>query len=88
MRIIVAIMVLGLMVTSGIAQDKPEAEKEKKKKTGGQIMMETFQDFHKKKEFALNAAAPAMHAKDSDGVEMDLKEYLGQWVFIEFGSYT
>lgn len=33
-------------------------------------------------------AAPRLHAKDTDGAEMDLRDYLGQWVVIEFGSYT
>ncbi|MHC4840270.1 MAG: hypothetical protein ACYTDT_04810 [Planctomycetota bacterium] len=85
MRVIVATVIVAFLVSCGFAQDQPKAEKEK---SGGQLMMETFQNFHKKKEFALGATAPAMHAKDSDGVEVDLKEYLGQWVFIEFGSYS
>ena len=32
--------------------------------------------------------APRLHLKDTDGKEMDLREYLGSWVVMEFGSYT
>ncbi len=32
--------------------------------------------------------APFLRAKDSAGKELNLRDYLGQWVVIEFGSYT
>lgn len=32
--------------------------------------------------------APRLHLKDTEGKEMDLRDYLGSWVVIEFGSYT
>ena len=45
--------------------------------------------------YFLNEVAPklgepalAMHAKDPDGKEVDLKQFLGKWVLMEFGSYT
>lgn len=47
-----------------------------------------FSDFHKVEALSVNKAAPALHLQDSDGKEANLRDYLGQWVFIEFGSYT
>lgn len=47
-----------------------------------------FSDFHKQGELAIGKPAPAMHLEDSDGDEFDLRDKLGSWVFIEFGSYT
>ena len=32
--------------------------------------------------------APFLRAKDAQGKELNLRDYLGQWVVIEFGSYT
>ncbi|MCB9895672.1 MAG: hypothetical protein H6839_14590 [Planctomycetes bacterium] len=47
-----------------------------------------FGDFHKQAELAVGKPAPAMHLENSDGDEFDLRDKLGSWVFIEFGSYT
>ena len=47
-----------------------------------------FTTFHKLEHLSVGKAAPRLHAKDSAGDEMDLRDYLGRWVFIEFGSYT
>ncbi|MHC4839750.1 MAG: hypothetical protein ACYTDT_02170 [Planctomycetota bacterium] len=55
---------------------------------GGKGGGSMFADFHKKAAFKLGSQAPALHAKDTEGVELDIAEYRGQWVFIEFGSYT
>jgi len=47
-----------------------------------------FTDFHKQAELAAGQPAPCLFAKDTQGRVIDLRDYLGQWVFIEFGSYT
>lgn len=47
-----------------------------------------FSEFHEKSELAVGKASPALHLKDVDDKEGDLRDYLGRWVFIEFGSYT
>ena len=47
-----------------------------------------FTDFHKTAGLAIGKPAPSMHLQDDQGVERDLRDYLGGWVFIEFGSYT
>lgn len=47
-----------------------------------------FSEFHKKAELATGQPAPRLFAQDTQGREVDLRDYLGQWVFIEFGSYT
>ncbi|MCA8916312.1 MAG: hypothetical protein KDB90_12960 [Planctomycetes bacterium] len=47
-----------------------------------------FTDFHKQSGLAIGKSAPAMHLQDSEGDEFDLRDKLGSWVFIEFGSYT
>ncbi|MCB9931912.1 MAG: hypothetical protein H6841_00660 [Planctomycetes bacterium] len=47
-----------------------------------------FGDFHKKAELAIGKPAPALHLQDDAGKEVNLRDYLGRWVFIEFGSYT
>lgn len=47
-----------------------------------------FSQFHEKAEFGIGKPAPRLHCQDSDGKETDMREYLGRWVFIEFGSYT
>lgn len=47
-----------------------------------------FTEFHKKAALANGASAPMLLAQDTDGKLVDLRDYLGQWVFIEFGSYT
>ncbi|MBM3990819.1 MAG: hypothetical protein FJ298_07400 [Planctomycetes bacterium] len=47
-----------------------------------------FSDFHKQAELAAGQPAPRLLAEDTQGRTVDLRDYLGQWVFIEFGSYT
>ena len=47
-----------------------------------------FSDFHKQADLAIGKPAPAMHLQDTEGVERDLRDFLGRYVFIEFGSYT
>lgn len=47
-----------------------------------------FSEFHKKAELASGQPAPRLFAQDTAGKEVDLRDYMGQWVFIEFGSYT
>ncbi|MCA8937636.1 MAG: hypothetical protein KDB68_15675 [Planctomycetes bacterium] len=47
-----------------------------------------FSEFHKKAELAVGKSSPVMHLKDIDDNEINLRDYLGRWVFIEFGSYT
>ncbi len=46
-----------------------------------------FTDFETTKPLA-GDCAPRLHLKDTEGKEMDLRDYLGSWVVIEFGSYT
>ncbi len=46
-----------------------------------------FTDFETAKPL-VGECAPRLHLKDTDGKEMDLREYLGSWVVMEFGSYT
>ncbi len=46
-----------------------------------------FDDFEKTAPLA-GQAAPRLHLKDTEGKEMDLRDHLGAWVVIEFGSYT
>lgn len=46
-----------------------------------------FSEFDKTKPLA-GECPPRLHLKDTDGKEMDLREYLGTWVVMEFGSYT
>jgi len=47
-----------------------------------------FGEFHKNQSLAVGQPAPRLFAQDTEGKEVDLRDYLGQWVFIEFGSYT
>ena len=47
-----------------------------------------FSEFHKKENLAIGQPAPQLHLQDTDGDEVNLRDYLGRWVFIEFGSYT
>ena len=47
-----------------------------------------FTEFHKQSELAIGQPAPLMHLQDESGKEVDLRDFLGRWVFIEFGSYT
>lgn len=47
-----------------------------------------FSEFHKKSELAVGKSSPSMHLKDVEDSEVNLRDYLGRWVFIEFGSYT
>lgn len=47
-----------------------------------------FSEFHKKADLAIGQPAPQLRLQDSSGDEVDLRDYLGRWVFIEFGSYT
>jgi hypothetical protein len=47
-----------------------------------------FGDFHKQAELAIGKPAPALRLQDTEGVERNLRDYLGRHVFIEFGSYT
>lgn len=65
-----------------LASTTPDAQR--RRRGGGNM----FSDFHKVAKLAVGENSPAMHANDSEGVELDIAEYRGQWVFIEFGSYT
>ena len=47
-----------------------------------------FSEFHKKENLAVGQPAPLLHLQNTSGDEVNLRDYLGRWVFIEFGSYT
>jgi cytochrome oxidase Cu insertion factor (SCO1/SenC/PrrC family) len=47
-----------------------------------------FAEFQKKADLAVGQPAPRLHLEDTAGNEINLRDYLGRWVFIEFGSYT
>ena len=80
MKIILQLIVIAsaLMLMTAV----PDAQRQKRR--GGNM----FSNFHKLAELAIGKNAPTMHAKDSEGVELDIAEYRGRWVFVEFGSYT
>lgn len=46
-----------------------------------------FADFEKSQPL-VGDLAPRLHLKDTEGKEMDLRDFLGSWVVMEFGSYT
>lgn len=64
-----------LLVSVPLAQRKPGAAS-------------PFAEFHKKAELAAGQPAPRLFAQDTEGKEVDLRDFQGRWVFIEFGSYT
>jgi len=68
-------LLLALAVVPSQAQRKPAGNS-------------PFSDFHKNESIATGKPAPRLFAQDTDGKDVDLRDYLGQWVFIEFGSYT
>ena len=47
-----------------------------------------FGPFHSKAALAIGQPAPQLHLQDTSGNEVNLRDYMGRWVFIEFGSYT
>lgn len=47
-----------------------------------------FSDFHKQADLAIGQPAPRLQLQNTKGDVVDLRDYLGRWVFIEFGSYT
>ncbi|MBZ0136331.1 MAG: peroxiredoxin family protein [Planctomycetes bacterium] len=47
-----------------------------------------FSEFHRKEALAIGQPAPQLHLQNTAGDEVNLRDYLGRWVFIEFGSYT
>ncbi len=65
---------LGVLWLPASAQGKPK---------GGTV----FAEFDKTRPLAGDASL-RLHLKDSEGGEMDLRDYLGSWVVLEFGSYT
>lgn len=79
MRYLLTAIVLGSLLVPVLAQRRNRGQ-------GGQDS--PFTAFHKLEHLAVGKPAPRLHAKDSAGTEMDLRDYLGRWVFIEFGSYT
>ena len=47
-----------------------------------------FSEFHKQPGLAIGQPAPHLQLQNTSGEVVDLRDYLGRWVFIEFGSYT
>ncbi len=92
MRIFHLCLLFGLLSSfaPGGLLDAQGAGKGEKKKGGGMAGMPKEFDYHYFQTLypAVGEPAAPMHAKDPDGNEVDLKQFLGRWVMIEFGSYT
>jgi len=73
-RSIIGLVLLTLCLSDTLAQRQPKAAG-------------PFADFEKAQPL-VGDLAPRLHLKDTEGKEMDLRDYLGSWVVMEFGSYT